>query len=255
MEYQLKNRQSRLYSKYHIDEAQWFKTPSPNFKLNEQKNYAVLTMARSFFDEKIDPKFDSLLASAFNMLKRKKITNLVIDLRGNEGGSEHQQAELMSYLYNKPFKLYQNIYVSRLDFRPLKPIIFAAEKDTSKLLDKNEDEWMRKITDNLWINNYEYYEGLQLQPPKKDVFQGQLYVLMNGSCFSSTSALIANIKNTTKAIFIGRRKRRTYEGPTGGQTIPIILPNSKIMIRISPNIHLGYMYQKHPIGRGVLPAP
>ena len=26
------------------------------------------------------------------------------------------------------------------------------------------------------------------------------------------------------------------------------------MVRISPNIHMGYMYQKHPIGRGVLPT-
>jgi len=25
------------------------------------------------------------------------------------------------------------------------------------------------------------------------------------------------------------------------------------MVRISPNIHIGYKYQKHPIGRGVIP--
>ena len=31
------------------------------------------------------------------------------------------------------------------------------------------------------------------------------------------------------------------------------LPNSKIMVRISPNIQIGYLYQQHPIGRGVLP--
>jgi hypothetical protein len=77
--------------------------------------------------------------------------------------------------------------------------------------------------------------------------------LINGLCFSSTAALIANIKNTTKAVFIGEESGGTYEGPTGGQTVPIILPNSKIMVRISPNINIGYMYQKHPIGRGVSP--
>jgi hypothetical protein len=129
----------------------------------------------------------------------------------------------------------------------------VAEKDTSRLLDRNEDEWMRKIKDDLWINNYEYYEGLQLRMPGKDSFHGNIYVLVNGLCFSSTSALIANIKNTTKAVFIGEESGGTYEGPTGGQTVPIILPNSKIMVRISPNINISYMYQKHPIGRGVLP--
>ncbi|MES2850074.1 MAG: S41 family peptidase [Bacteroidota bacterium] len=250
----INERQDTLFSRYKIDESKWFNTPSPAFEINKADNYARLTISRSFFNEQIDPNFDSLLAKAFRRLKKERILNLIVDLRNNEGGSEHQEAELMSYLYNKPFKLYQNIYVSRLDYRPLKPIIFASEKDTTKLLDKNEDEWMRKISDNLWVNNYEYYEGLQLHPPKKDVFQGNLYVIMNGNSFSSTSALIANIKNTTKAVFIGEESGGLYEGPTGGQTIPIILPNSKIMIRISPNINLGYMYQKHPIGRGVLPG-
>jgi Peptidase family S41 len=249
----INERQNTLLSRYKIDESKWFKTPSPIFEIDKPKNYAKLTISRSFFNDKVDPNFDSLLAKAFSRLKKEKISNLIIDLRDNEGGSEHQEAELMSYLYNKPFKLYQNIYVSRLDYRPLKSVIFASEKDTTRLLDKNEDEWMRKISDNLWINNYEYYEGLQLQPAKKDVFQGNLYIIINGTCFSSTSALIANIKNTTKAVFIGEESGGLYEGPTGGQTIPIILPNSKIMIRISPNINLGFMYQKHSFGRGVLP--
>jgi hypothetical protein len=246
-------RRNALQKKYQIDELKWFKTASPAFEVNEKGSYAALTISRSFYDQKIDPDFDSTLRSAFGILQSKKIGNLIIDLRNNEGGSEHQQAELMSYLYGKPFKLYQNIYVSRLDYRPLKNLISTTEKDTSRLLDKNEDGWMRKIRDDLWINNYEYYEGLQLQPPKKDVFRGNVYVLMNGSCFSSTSALIANIKNTIPAKFIGEESGGLYEGPTGGQTIPIILPNSKIMIRISPNINLGYMYQKHPVGRGVFP--
>jgi hypothetical protein len=246
-------RQHTLQERYKLDELHWFKTPSPAFNFNQDSNYAVLTISRSFYDKKIDPDYDSVLSNGFRLLKERKISNLIIDLRGNEGGSEHQQAELMAYLYSQPFKLYQNIYVSRLDYRPLKRVIHAAEKDTSRLLDKNEDEWMRKITDNLWINNYDYYEGLQLRLPQKDVFTGNVYVLINGGSFSSTSALIANIKNTTKAIFIGEESGGAYEGPTGGQTIPIVLPNSNIMVRISPNINISYMYQKHPFGRGVFP--
>lgn len=246
-------RRQVLNTRYKLDELKWFKTPSPAFEIRKDSNYAILTISRSFYDKNIDPDYDSVLLNGFRAMEEKRVTNLIIDLRGNEGGSEHHESELISYLYDQPFKLYQNIYVSRLDYRPLKPIIHAAEKDTSRLLDKNEDEWMRKIRDDLWINNYDYYEGLQLQPPKKNVFRGNIYVLMNGACFSSTAALIANIRNTTKAVFIGEESGGVYEGPTGGQTIPIILPNSKIMVRISPNMNIGYMYQKHPIGRGVFP--
>jgi hypothetical protein len=142
--------------------------------------------------------------------------------------------------------------LSHLDFRPLKRIII--ERDTSNLAFDNSDEYMRKINDNLWINNYEYSENLQFRPSKKNVFKGQLYVLMNGVTFSSAADLVADLKRTSNAIFIGEESGGVYEGPTGGDNIVVQLPNSKIMVRISPNIQVGYMYQKHPIGRGVIPT-
>ncbi|OJJ15361.1 hypothetical protein BKI52_38760 [marine bacterium AO1-C] len=244
-------RRQALQEKYQIDERAWYKTPSPRFKLVEDKGYAVLTIARSFYNKKIDPNYDAFLQKTFATLKAKKIQHLIIDLRNNEGGSEHQQMELMAYLYNKPFKLYQHIYQSHIDFRPLKPII--VERDTSKLLFNNDDAYMRKFSSKLWVNNYKYSKNLRLRAPKKDVFEGQLYVLMNGSCFSSASDLIADIRKTTNAILIGEESGGTFEGPTGGISIVVQLPHSKIMVRISPNIHIGSLYKKHPFGKGVLP--
>ena len=79
-------------------------------------------------------------------------------------------------------------------------------------------------------------------------------MLINGGTFSSAADLVADLKKTTGAIFIGEESGGAYEGPTGGDSIVIQLTNSKIMVRISPNIQLGYMYQKHPIGRGVMPT-
>ena len=245
-------RQKLLAKRYNVDEQEWFQATSPEFKIDEQNDYAVLTISRSFYNKAIDPDFDSLLTSAFFQIKNKGIKNLIIDLRNNEGGDEHQQIELISYLYNKPFKLYQNIYLSHLDFRPLKNVII--ERDTSNLLYNNDDEYMRRINDNLWINNYDYSDNLMLKPPKDNVFTGKLYVLINGICFSSAADLVSDLKKTTEAVFVGEETGGAYEGPTGGDNIVIQLPNSKIMVRISPNIQIGYMYQKHPIGRGVLPA-
>ncbi|NOT77259.1 MAG: hypothetical protein HOP08_20235 [Cyclobacteriaceae bacterium] len=248
----ISERQKLLARKYSIDEQAWFKEPSPKFKIDKQNDYAILTLSRSFYDKTIDPNFDSLLSSAFSKIRSGGIKNLIIDLRNNEGGDERQQIELISYLYNKPFKLYQNIYLSHLDFRPLKQVIL--EKDTSKLLYNNDDEYMRRINDNLWINNYDYSDNLILKTPKENVFTGKLYVLINGISFSSAADLASDLKKTTDAVFIGEETGGAYEGPTGGDNIVIQLPNSKIMIRISPNIQIGHMYQKHPIGRGVLPT-
>ncbi len=245
---------NKLLKEIHqVDVREWFKKPSPTFTIDEKNSLAVLTISRSFYNKDIDPDYNSVLSSLFNQLEEKNIENLIIDLRENEGGSEHHEANLVKHLYGKPHKLYQNIFFSRLDFRALTPIIHTVEKDTSDLWYNNQDEAYRKINDDLWVNNKPNVEGLQFQSPAEHVFKGQLYVLMSGISFSSTSSLIANIKNTTNAIFIGEESGGTYEGPTGGMEIPIILPNSQIMVRMSPNIQWIYLYQNHPIGRGILP--
>lgn len=244
-------REELLLKKYGLVQYEWFDIPSPQFNIIKEKDYAILSLPRSFYDEKIDPNFDSTIHAAFHSLKTNNISNLILDLRNNEGGSEHHQMLLMSYLYDQPFKLYQNIYLSNLDFRPLKPIVI--ERDTVDLLFNNDDEYMRKIGNNLWINNYQYSKNLQLQPPQENVFNGNLYVLINGITFSSSADLASDIRKTTNAVFIGEESGGTFEGPTGGASIVVQLPNSKIMVRISPNIQMGYMYKKHPIGRGVIP--
>jgi hypothetical protein len=248
----LEKRRTVQQKKNNVDELDWFKKPSPGFQIDKSKSLALLTLSRSFYNQTVDPNFDSLIKSAFQEIRINGIKHLILDLRGNEGGDEHQQMEIMSYLYDHPFKLYQNIYLSHLDFRPLKDIII--ERDTSKLLFNNDDEYMRKINDNLWINNYEYSDNLMLRPPADNVFDGQLYVLINGLTFSSAADLAADIQRTTDAIFIGEESGGASDGPTGGDNIVIQLPHSKITVRISPNIQTGYMYRKYPIGRGVLPT-
>jgi len=247
----LENRRNALQALHGKDQRSWYSTPSPRFQLNEELNYALLTLSRSFYDPKVDPNYDSLLQAAFAQLQEKDVGHLIIDLRDNEGGSEHQEMELISYLSDQPYKLYAHILQSHLDWRPLKSVIM--ERDTSQLVFNNDDEYMRRLSGDLWINNYEYDRNLQLQPPKATTFQGQVYVLINGGTFSSAADLAGAIKKTTKAVFIGEEAGGTFEGPTGGISMVVQLPHSEIMVRISPNTHLSYQYQQHPIGSGVLP--
>ncbi|MEO0338905.1 MAG: S41 family peptidase, partial [Bacteroidota bacterium] len=116
-------RKQRLLDLYQINENRWFQNPSPSAEFSVDKNYAVLSLPRSFHNPKIDPPFNDFLKAFFDKLKIDSIHNLILDLRNNEGGSEAQEIELLSYLLAKPCKLYQNIYLSHLDYRPLKEII------------------------------------------------------------------------------------------------------------------------------------
>lgn len=246
-------RNDLLNEVHEVDVMEWFSRPSPLISYNEESNYAVLTISRSFHNKEIDPNYKAELSKFFKRLEEMDIKNLIIDLRENEGGSEEHEAELIRYLYDKPHKLYDKQFYSRLDFRELIPVINLQEYDTANLWYHNNDQAYRKVNDKLWVNNKPTFEGLEFINPANNTFKGHIYVLMSGISFSSTSSLIANIKNTTNAVFIGEESGGMYEGPTGGMEIPIILPNSRIMVRMSPNIHWTYLYKSHPIGRGVLP--
>lgn len=247
----INERRKRLQSIYGIDEEAWFKNPSPQFVIAEDQSYATLALNRSFHNEEIDPDFSLFLQNIFHQLAMQSIPNLIVDLRNNEGGSEQQQMELISYLAEQPFKLYQNIFLSKLDYRPLTKVII--ERDSVDLVFNNDDNYMRKFSNDLWINNYEYSPSLREQSPQPNRYQGNLFVLINGLTFSSAADLAGAIKKTTNAVFIGEESGGTFEGPTGGASIVIQLPNSQIMVRISPNIHISSQYEQHPFGRGIIP--
>jgi hypothetical protein len=60
---------------------------------------------------------------------------------------------------------------------------------------------------------YEGYEGLAKPIPMsgKNVFSGNLFVLINGGCFSTTGHLCALLKYSSRATFIGEETGGTYE--------------------------------------------
>ena len=116
--------------------------------------------------------------------------------------------------------------------------------------------WLRRSLEYVYPSLCKYDDKATVDARFEGVAagRGKLYVLMNGGTFSSAADAIADIHRTTDAAFIGEESGGLYEGPTGGDTIVVQLPHSEIRVRISPNIQLGYMYRKHPVGRGVMPT-
>lgn len=76
------------------------------FEIIEDKNLAVLTM-RSFFYKGDDlDNYRKLIEKSFKKIKEKKISNLIIDLRGNGGGQSFNAAFLLRYLVSTPFTFF-----------------------------------------------------------------------------------------------------------------------------------------------------
>lgn len=66
--------------------------------------------------------------------------------------------------------------------------------------------------------------------PSNFKFNGNLYVLVNGGCLSTTGHLIALLKYYSKAVFIGEQPGSTYY--CNDFSLKFVLPNSKIELNV-----------------------
>lgn len=183
-----------------------------------EKNTALLTI-KTFDDNRLGGKqgFRDFLDTAFKEINSKKISRLIIDLRGNAGGRDVYGALLYSYLTNKPFKYFRSI-----------------ESTTSKI---NMDE--------------EFLLGIQ--QPKNNSFNGEVLFLINGLCFSTTADFCSIAKSNNRGKFIGEETGGGYYGNTSGQTTKVELPNSKISITIPKFKYVNDVKKSKYAARGIIP--
>jgi C-terminal processing protease CtpA/Prc len=76
------------------------------------------------------------------------------------------------------------------------------------------------------------YPNLGIQKPLLPTYQGNLYVLINGTSFSTTSECLSMIHYKTNAVFIGEESGGGYYGDNGGAISEMTLPNTGIRISI-----------------------
>jgi C-terminal processing protease CtpA/Prc len=134
--------------------------------ISDQLDTAVLTI-RSFVYYDHPEKFNDFIDDAFAKIHRRKIKNLLLDLRNNGGGNPFCTSHLFSYLIPKP-------------------LCYFAEE-------------------------YRRYARLASPIPRaENAFEGRLFILINGGCFSSTPHLCALFKYHKIGTFIGTEAGATY---------------------------------------------
>ena len=108
-----------------------FKHPELTLELIEEKSTAIMTIKTFAYYDRV-PYFKSYIDSCFSVIHDKKIKNLILDLRGNDGGDPFCAVELFSYLEPEPFPYYAEPYgkYSRL----ADPIPLAEKHFTGNLL-------------------------------------------------------------------------------------------------------------------------
>ena len=137
-----------------------------SLKFLDESNTALLTINTFIYYDQRE-MFRKFIDSAFLFIQKEKIKNLIIDLRGNDGGDPFCSSYLLSFIENEP-------------------VPYFAE-------------------------NYERYKSLSEPIPMADNhFKGNIYTLIDGSCFSTTGHFCALLKYNRIGKLIGKETGATF---------------------------------------------
>lgn len=186
--------------------------------------------------------FKKYYRKVFRELKKRKIANLVIDVRNNGGGYFPNGNHLLRYLSKDDFT-----------FRFSRPKV-ELKKDPNlhmgfgSRMTKSLFKLFRDPVDDENIRTYE----IPYKVKKKKRFNGQLYVLMNGGSFSMSGYVSAFLKHRTNAVMIGEETGGGEEGSNAVLFQVLTLPASGVRVYI-PYYHLSHQLQGTASERGVMP--
>jgi hypothetical protein len=194
-----------------------------------KKNVAYLRIS-SFLPwhrKRFKQNFDILFDSVFKELKVKHTKNLILDLRNNEGGDGTGE-KLLSYLMTKPYRLYES---AELKFTGYPAVVDYLE-------DRKEDVFFPdSLTDRTNTGLYRFKKAYMPLPageqqPDSIHYKGNLYVLINGASGSMASVVASILKGNRRGTFIGEEGGGAMEGATAFYGANLVLPNSKIRVRV-----------------------
>lgn len=178
---------------------------------------AVLTIRQfagsaggSFFDD------------AFEQIRRRNSTSLIIDVRNNSGGADELGKKLLSFLLDQPFRYYDDLVLNAREFSFARYVEGGGGVIPASMVERGPDGKFHNIQHPNW----------GVQQPGQPYFGGQVLALMNGGSFSTTCEFLSNLHSRKRAAFIGEEAAGGYYGNTSGKVPTVILPNSKVAVRV-----------------------
>jgi len=178
----------------------------------------------------------------FKDASRKKVKNIVIDLRNNGGGSLGNTYTLLAYLVDS---LNTQTLKTRVKNYPLNQYTkgnrwfrftrFVFSKIGTKVTRGDTDIYVYRIV-----------------PTKKWKFRGKVFVMTNGGTFSAAALTAAYLKKRQEVLIIGEETGGAAEGCNAGISAYYTLPNSRLRV-VVPAFRIVHDVSPEKTGAGVQP--
>jgi hypothetical protein len=176
------------------------------FEITDDGRTAIVTIKSfAYYDDR--GEFYSFVDDAFFVIHQRGVENLILDVRGNDGGDPFCTTRLLSYIESRPVQYFVRGYRQYNDFA--RPIPVAPNR-----------------------------------------FDGNLLILIDGGCYSSTTHLCAVLQYNDIGTFVGSETGGTYTCNDASKSI--ILKNSRIDINM-PRMSFTAAVSGMSMSRGIVP--
>ncbi|MDQ1161710.1 C-terminal processing protease CtpA/Prc [Chryseobacterium sp. SORGH_AS 447] len=211
-----------------------------NFRFLDQDSTIAYIKVKSFSSD-YSSRF---YKETFSRIKNANSQYLIIDIRNNYGGSLEEINNLYSYLSPEPYTLIKPSQVTS-GTSPVKTNYFRKTGFLQYVLKTlTYPAFFFGQTFSTYRKDGKFYYKTKADKPskpKKDAFQGKVFVLINGGSFSASSILTAKMKNDKRAVLVGEETGGANDGTVAGFYSYQTLPNSNIdlpigVLLVQPNI-------------------
>ncbi len=167
--------------------------------------------------------YSAFLRRSFRRIKRKKIRQLIVDLRQNSGGESMYAIELFRYMTTTPFRGFQRMELTDTD-------TFSFAQHTH-LPQKFKGRPENHVKDPNGYYHVRSHPALEVQTPHKNSFTGPVHVLISGRTFSAAVLFCSLARAKENIVFAGEETGGTYRNFSAGAMPVLTLPHTGIRVR------------------------
>ncbi len=181
---------------------------------------------------------------SFRALRKNEIGHLMIDVRGNGGGSVTNSTLISRYISDHKFKVSDSLYA------------IAKKKKYSRYI-KNDffnrlflTFFTKRKSDG--FHHFRYFEKHYFKPKKRNHFDGQSYIITGGNSFSATTLFASSLIKQDNVTVVGEETGGGAYGNSAWLIPDVTLPETKVRFRLPLfRLVIDKNYPKN--GKGVQP--